>query len=82
MVVRGSSYLNAVAAEKRGGAGCRSINLEGRDAGMERVLEYHGVSLAACLQTFDVMQVRMETGKGVEEPSSPAHTPSPVAQHI
>lgn len=59
MVVRGSSYLNAVAAEKRGGAECRSINLEGRDAGMERMLVYHGVSLPACLQTFDVMQARM-----------------------
>lgn len=77
VVVRGSSYLNAVAAKKRGGAGCRPVNLEGRDAGMERVLEYHGVSLSACLQTFDVMQARVcvESGrnrqrKGVQKRSS------------
>ncbi|CAM9892025.1 unnamed protein product, partial [Ectocarpus fasciculatus] len=56
VVVRGRSYLDAVAAEKRGGSGSKPINLEGRDAGIQRVLDHHGVTLSACLQTFDVMQ--------------------------
>lgn len=58
VVVRGRSYLDAVAADKRGGSGSNPINLEGRDAGIQRVLDHHGVTLSACLQTFDVMQVR------------------------
>lgn len=58
MLVRGMSYLDAVTAEKGRGGGCNSINLEGGDAGIRRVLDHHGVSLSACLHTFDVMQAR------------------------
>ncbi|CAB1098133.1 unnamed protein product [Ectocarpus sp. CCAP 1310/34] len=56
VVVRGRSYLDAIAAKKRGGSGSKPINLEGRDAGIRCVLDHHGVTLSACLQTFDVMQ--------------------------
>ncbi|CAM9507860.1 unnamed protein product, partial [Ectocarpus sp. 13 AM-2016] len=56
VVVRGRSYLDAIAAKKREGRGSKPINLEGRDAGIRCVLDHHGVTLSACLQTFDVMQ--------------------------
>lgn len=55
VVVRGRSYLNTVVGTNRG-AGSSPIKPEGRDVGTQRVLDQHGVSLAACLQTFDVMQ--------------------------
>lgn len=58
MVVRGTSYLDAVAAEKERRGSCKPIDLEGGDAGIRRVLEHHGVSLSACLHTLDVMQAR------------------------
>lgn len=67
MVVRGISYLDAVAAEKGKGSGYKPINLEGRDAGIQRVLDHHGVSLSACLHTFDVMQARNGGGVRREE---------------
>ncbi|CAM9245490.1 unnamed protein product [Ectocarpus sp. 12 AP-2014] len=56
VVVRGRSYLDAIATKKREGSGSKPINLEGRDAGIRCVLDHHGVTLSACLQTFDVMQ--------------------------
>ncbi|CBN80035.1 hypothetical protein Esi_0022_0146 [Ectocarpus siliculosus] len=72
VVVRGRSYLDAVGAEKRGGSGNKPINLEGRDAGIQRVLDHHGVTLSACLQTFDVMQLSVRyLEEGVEFASLP-----------
>ena len=56
VVVRGRSYLNTAVVETERGAGSTPNRLEGRDVGMQRVLDQHGVPLAACLQTFDVMQ--------------------------
>ncbi|CAM9249583.1 unnamed protein product, partial [Hapterophycus canaliculatus] len=58
VVVSGRSYLDAVASEKKTGAGDKPINLEGGDADMQRVLDHHGVTLSACVQTFDLMQAR------------------------
>lgn len=63
VVIRGTSYLDAVAAEKGGRSDCKPINLEGGDSGIRRVLNHHGVSLSACLHTFDVMQARNGWGR-------------------
>lgn len=38
-----------------------SVDLERGDAAVQDVLDGHGVSLAACVQTFDVMEVRILT---------------------
>lgn len=57
VIVSGRSYLDAVASEKKAGGGGEPINLEGGDAGIQRVLDHHGVTLPACVQTFDLMQV-------------------------
>lgn len=58
VVVRGRSYLDAIASdESRGGDG-KPIDLEGGDVGIQRVLDHHGVTLSACVQTFDLMQAR------------------------
>lgn len=58
MVVRGRSYLQASTNGKGAGNTPVAIDLESGDAGVLRVLDDHAVSLSACLQTFDVMQVR------------------------
>lgn len=58
MVIRGRSYLRASTNGKGVGNTPVAIDLEGGDAGIRRVLDNHAVSLSACLQTFDVMQVR------------------------
>lgn len=56
--MNGSSYLGEEAE-------IVTVDLEGRDGGVQRVLEYHGVSLTACVQTFDVMQVKEGRKKGL-----------------
>lgn len=56
VTVRGRSYLSPVTMGERRGR--EVIDLErGDDAAVHGILNEHGVSLAACLQTFDVMQV-------------------------
>lgn len=55
MSVRGRSYLPPVPLGE--GKSGQVIDLERGDAAVHAILDEHGVSLAACVQTFDVMQV-------------------------
>lgn len=64
MIVKGRSYLPAasVGEGKTGGV----VDLE-RNAAVHDVLDGHGVSLAACVQMFDVMQVWCVSGASLFE---------------
>ena len=66
--VSGHSYLD-VTADGRGTRESAPISLKGSDRGVQRVLDYHGVSLAECVQTFDVMQVSGRKHGSVEQSS-------------
>lgn len=61
----GGSYLDVGDEGRREEDESVTVDLEGRDGGVQHVLEYHGVSLTACVQTFDVMQVKGGRKKGI-----------------
>lgn len=64
MTVNGRSYLTAAANDEPGegdGKG-RPVDLDGGNKHIQSVLDSHGVTLAVCVQTFDVMRVREREG--------------------